>query len=342
MKTMLTFGAAAAIAALFAAGTPARAAEVKFALDWLPQGTTAIWYVAQDRGYFEKEGLTVRIDRGYGSAGAAKALASGSYDIAFGDPNYLTVWNVANPATPAVSVFNLYDKGLAGIVSKASTGIAKPKDLVGKTIAAPEHDAGRQLWPAFAKANGIDPKSVKWITVTPQLRESLLVKGEADAIAAFISGPYFSLPTSGIKTTDIVMFHYAEYGVDIPGNSLITTKKYAAENGDTIKAFVRATIAAVRDVVADPKLAIDTLKKRDALTDVPLETARMKFMMERVILTESVMTNGIGAIDAARMAKATEQMVESFAISAKVDSASLFTNEFLPPKADRMLKPTTN
>ena len=38
----------------------------------------------------------------------------------------------------------------------AQDPLAKPKDLEGKTLAAPPGDSQRQMFPAFAKVNGID------------------------------------------------------------------------------------------------------------------------------------------------------------------------------------------
>ncbi len=67
----------------------------------------------------------------------------------------------------------------------AAPASTEPRHLNGKRIAAPETDAGRQFFPAFAQATGIDLASIRWITVTPQLREPMLARGEADAITGF-------------------------------------------------------------------------------------------------------------------------------------------------------------
>ena len=71
--------------------------SVRFTLDWKFQGPTAAFLVANDRGYYEAEGLDVSIDSGNGSAGAVTRVASGAYEMGFADINALVDFNVQNP-----------------------------------------------------------------------------------------------------------------------------------------------------------------------------------------------------------------------------------------------------
>jgi hypothetical protein len=58
-----------------------------------------------------------------------------------------------------------------------------PADLNGKKLGAPVFDAGRRAFPIFAKANNVT--GVQWTAMDPPLRETMLVRGDVDAITGF-------------------------------------------------------------------------------------------------------------------------------------------------------------
>ena len=86
---------------------PATAAEqVKFILDWAFQGIHGLFTLADDNGHFAKEGLAVKIDRGYGSGDTITKVSAGTYDIGLADVNSLVAFNAKNPGNKVVSFFH--------------------------------------------------------------------------------------------------------------------------------------------------------------------------------------------------------------------------------------------
>jgi NitT/TauT family transport system substrate-binding protein len=67
-------------------------------------------------------------------------------------------------------------------------------------------DAGRRGFPIFAKANGIS--GVQWTSMDPPLRETMLVRGDIDAITGFSFTSLLNLEARGVKTEDIVVLPY--------------------------------------------------------------------------------------------------------------------------------------
>src|SRR5712692_743815 len=104
-----------ALVALSAAATihvtqPALAqTAVKFSLDWKFEGTQAPFLVALDKGYFKAEGLDVTIDAAGGSVEPINRVASGTYDMAFGDINSVIKFRDQNPQAPIKTVFMIYN-----------------------------------------------------------------------------------------------------------------------------------------------------------------------------------------------------------------------------------------
>jgi NitT/TauT family transport system substrate-binding protein len=213
-------------------------------------------------------------------------------------------------------------------------GISRPADLIGKTLAAPESDAGRQLFPAFAKAAGIDPAGVRWQTVTPQLREPMLAQGRANAITGFITSGIFSLRGLGIADPDIVTFRYNEVGADFFATSLLTTRRWAEANPQAVTGLIRALVRAQYESLNDPAGAIEVLRRREPLTDVALETARLRMALEQLTFTDHVRANGFGRVDTARLQRGIDMVREAFNITRPMAWNEVYDPRYLPPASD--------
>ncbi|MBB3771401.1 NitT/TauT family transport system substrate-binding protein [Angulomicrobium tetraedrale] len=335
-KTLsMTLAATLAIAA--STGAQAQT-PVKFTLDWVFQGPTSPFLVALEKGYYKAEGLDVTMDPGQGSAGAVQRVATGAYDIGFADVNSLIEYNAKNPGKEVLCVFMAYDFPPFGVHTLKKNGIATPADLKGKKLGAPVFDASFRLFPAFARKVGLDPKSVEYVNLTPQLREQSLVQGTVD----FISGHYFSsvldLKARGVKAEDIVSFNYSDYGMDVYGNGIIVSPAFA-DKPEVVKGFLRATAKAWKEVAADPAIGVAAAMARDPLIDPKLETERLDLSLKMNVLTPYVKENGMGDVDPARFARSVQDVADAFGLPSAPAPDKVFTNRYLPPKEQRMIAP---
>jgi NitT/TauT family transport system substrate-binding protein len=326
--------AGAAVALAMGMGSAAAQTPIKFTLDWVFQGPTSPFLVALDKGYYKAEGLDVTMDPGQGSAGAVQRVATGAYQIGFADVNSTIEYNAKNPGKEVMCVFMTYDFAPFGVYALKKSGIKEPKDLNGKKLGAPVFDASFRLFPAFAKLNGIS----KWehVNLTPQLRERSLVQGSVD----FISGHYFSsmldLRANGVKFDDIVAMRYVDFGMDVYSNGIVVSPEMA-KNEKAVKGFIAATLKGWKDVIANNKVGIDAALKKDPLIDPALETERLQIALQTNILTPYVKANGMGDVDPARFEKSIKLVSEAFGLPVTPAIDKVFTNKFLPPKADRMV-----
>jgi len=159
---------------------------VRFSIDWVFQGAHAPFAVAIQKNYYKREGLDVTMDRGTGSGETVGRVATGTYDIGYGDTNLLIKFNHDHPDTAVTAVLMVYNSTPAGIVTLTKTGVREPKDLAGRNIASPIGDAARLLFPAFAQKVGIDSNSIEWTSSLPNLRDTLLFQGKVDAVASYV------------------------------------------------------------------------------------------------------------------------------------------------------------
>lgn len=313
-----------------------REASVSLATDWAWQGVYAAYPVAKAEGFYAEEGIDITIDRGFGSGDTITKVATGVYDFGIADFGVLLQFNAENPDEALTAVAIMWDYSPLTILTLAGRGIETPQDLAGRELAAPAGSASRIMFPAFAQAVGLDPNSVNWNSVAPELREPLLVEGSVDATAPFLDA-IITLQGMGVNPDDIIAFHYPEYGLEIYGLALITRPEMISEQPDVVRGVVRATIRGWQHTIANPDNAIAVLKQIDPLIDEQVERDRLDLAVERLIMTPWVEEHGFGAADPERIEAHIDAAVEAMGLERRPDPAVLFTSEFLPPLEERRI-----
>ncbi|MGO4393750.1 ABC transporter substrate-binding protein [Variovorax sp. M-6] len=307
---------------------------IKFQLDWRFEGPGAFFTHPAAKGYFKAGGLDVTVDAGNGSGGAVTRVASGAYDMGFADLAALMEFHANNPDSPnkPVAVMMVYNNTPASVMALKKSGIAKPADLAGKKLGAPVFDAGRRAFPIFAKANNIG--AVNWTAMDPTLRETMLLRGDIDAITGFTFTSLLNLESRGAKAADIVILPYPDYGVKLYGNAIIASPKLIKENPAAVKAFLMAFTKGAKEVIASPAVAIESIKARDGIVNSELETRRLKLAIDTVINTPDARAEGFGQINAGRLSLMASQVSDAFATKTRVNPEAVWNGSMLPPAAE--------
>jgi NitT/TauT family transport system substrate-binding protein len=332
------FTAVAALAVAGFAQIAAAQTPIKFALDWKFEGPSAPYFVALDKGYYKAEGLDVTIDSGNGSVEAINRVASGTYAMAFGDINSLIKFRDKKENAPVKAVAMIYNAPPFAITSLKKYGVLKPKDLEGKTLGAPAPDGAYAQWPIFVKEQKIDASKVKIENVGFPVREPMLAEGKVQAITGFSFSSYMNLRSRGIAQDEIVTMLMSDYGLALYGNALLVNPKFAQENPKAVAGFVRATLRGVADTIANPREAVKSVIKRNAIADEAIEFIRLKMAVDQNFVTKEVLANGLGAVDSKRLTKSIDQIGEAFKYTNKPTADDIFDSKFLPTKAERTLK----
>ena len=310
--------------------------SIKFSQGWLFQATQAQFPLAYEKGYWKAEGLEVAVDRGSGSATSVQRVISGAYDMAYADVGTLIKWNLENPGRELVAFYVAEDGFPLVAVALKKTGISKPKDLEGKSLGAPPFDGGRQMFPVFAKANGIDQSKISWMSMDANLREQMLAKGDVDVITGFITSALPTLNSLGIKNSELTVLKYDDYNMDGFGNAVFATREFVEKNPKTVAAFVKGLNHAMKEMIANPRSAIDALKVRDPLVGTEVETQRLALYIKELLLTKNVRDNGFSAVETKKLESQIASVVDAFGAKGTVTAASIYTDRFLPPKAERI------
>jgi NitT/TauT family transport system substrate-binding protein len=320
---------------LTATAVQAQETAVKFQLDWRFEGPSAFFLVPVAKGFFKAEKLAVTVDAGNGSGNAVNRVASGAYDMGFADLAALMEFHANNPTAPnkPVAVMMVYNNTPAAVFSLKKTGIKAPADLAGKKLGAPVFDAGRRGFPIFQKANGIG--AVNWISMDPPLRETMLVKGDVDAITGFYFTSLLNLEARGVKAEDLSVQLYPQYGVKLYGNAIIAGEDFLKKNPEAVKAFLRAFAKGAKAVIADPKAAIVVVKERDGIVNAELEERRLRLAIDSAVATPDAKAEGFGDARGPRLALMASQVADAYATKGRINPDAVWNGSFLPAAAER-------
>lgn len=311
--------------------------RVRFAVDWVWQGNHAIWTLAQDKGLFAAEKLTVALDRGYGSSDNLTKLGAGALDMALVDPNLLAKFNAENPANQMTATFVVYDAAPSAVIFLKSSGIKTLKDLEGRKLAVTEGDATWLLFRVLCRINNVDLGKIEVVQVAPQLRDSMVIQKRVDASLGFFATAVLNIAATGIPRDDIGYFQYSNHGLSLYSLSLVCKKDYAAANPNAVLGFIRATIGGTKAMLADPKEAVASIIRRDGLLKEAVEMDRAELIKEGSLLTPWVRKNGMSTVDPERFERTTGLVAEALGLAVRPKVADIYTDRFLPPQPQRMI-----
>jgi NitT/TauT family transport system substrate-binding protein len=266
-------------------------------------------------------------------------VATGTYDMGFADLAALMEFHANNPDAPnkPVAVMMVYNNTPAAVMALKKSGIKSAADLSGKKLGAPVFDAGRRGFPIFQKANNIS--NVTWVSMDPPLRETMLARGDIDAITGFSFTSLLNLEARGVKLADVVTLPYAENGVKLYGNVIIASPKLIRENPAAVKAFLSAFARGAKEVMANPDASIQYIKARDGIIDEKLETRRLRMAIDSVIASPDARAEGFGQVNPGRMALMASQVSDAFNTKTRVKADEVWNGGFLPTKAELNILP---
>jgi NitT/TauT family transport system substrate-binding protein len=321
---------------LCAAPAGAQTRNVKIMLDWIIQGTHAPFFVAQEKDYFKAAGVTVdAIDAGRGATNVAVSVAGGAYQFGWVDMPSMVRFNAANPASPLVAVYVSFDETPLAVITRKVVGIRKPADLDGKKIAGGPGTAVHDTISILLKAANAEHVKINWAAVQPQLFGPMMRRGEVDGTGGFTNSNIPAMLELGFTMDDLFVIKYSDFGADMYGLALVTTKKFVDENPDTVRGVVKALNAGTKDTIAAPQKALEVLKARDPMMKLDIEKVRLDIALG-LTSTPHVAKNGLSSVTAEKLKRTIDAIVGAYQLSASPDPATVYTDKFLPPVAERM------
>jgi NitT/TauT family transport system substrate-binding protein len=303
--------------------------DVTFSLDFITLGRHAPWYVALGKGYYEEEGLNVKIVPGKGTAQVIQAIESGIADIGFIDVPSLVISRAAGSTIKMVAVN--YQKAPYTVFSlDPGANVTKPKDLEGLELGSGAGSFIPKILQAFMRMHGLDPNTLKIVNIAPSARVAALVSRRVESVDFFImSYPGIS---RAVKDSKVRAFLLGDHGLELYSNGIGAKESYLKKNPEVVRAFVRAALRGWKYALSNPEEAADIQRKyakglnRQIIID---EIAILK----RLAVVPDTQRNGLGWFDPAKMESNRSFMLENVGIKGTPPKAEdLYVTGFLPEK----------
>jgi NitT/TauT family transport system substrate-binding protein len=163
----------------------------------------------------------------------------------------------------------------------------------------------------------------------------MLKRGEVDGIGAFDNAQVPALISLGVKREDIGLIRYSDFGANLYGLALVTTKKFADENPNTVRGVVSALNRGTKDAIAAPEEALVLMKKYDPLMNLDIERVRLEIALGHTN-TAHTAAHGLSSVTPERLKKTIDAIVTAYKLQVRPSPATVYTEAFLPPATERM------
>jgi NitT/TauT family transport system substrate-binding protein len=161
-------------------------------------------------------------------------------------------------------------------------------------------------------------------------------RGDVDGTGGFTNSNIPAILEMGFAMDDLYVLKYSDFGADMYGLALVTRKKFADENPETTRAVVKALNQGTKDTIAAPQKALDLLKSRDPMMKMDIEKIRLDLALA-LTNTDHVAKDGLSTVTPAKLQKTIDSVVSAYALPTSPDPASIYTDRYLPPAAERMV-----
>lgn len=327
IRKWLALSAALIFFGLWAAVAQA-ADAVPFAFDWIFNGTQAGFFAASDKGYYRDAGMNVALSRGFGSGDTVKRVATGGLMFGLADTSTVVAAR-ANEDVPVRIVAVLYGKAPLGVIYLAESGIKKPKDLEGRTIARAASGSSVTMFPGFLKANSIDRSKIKELVADANTLLPLMISRRVDAVLGQTANMGRYIKMAQEEGLHAEKMNYADFGLVAYGNAIIANTQVLEKRPDLVRRFVEVSLKGNAYALAHPDEAIASMKKIQPEVDAPV--AREELVeVYNLIMTNEVKKNGIGFASQAGMAATIQTVHDALALKRTLAVDEVFDLRFLP------------
>lgn len=299
-------------------------ARVTLFMSYIPSVQFAPVYVAAERGYFEDEGIDIRLENSFNEADGVDRIARN--DLQFGLISGEQIVLARAQGRPVVYVFEWYHRFPVGIVSPADAGITTPGDLAGKVVGVPgPYGASYMGLRALLAAGDLAEDDLGELRSIGFTAPENVCTREVDAAVVYIANEPLTIEKDCFPVNVIEVSNY----VQLVSNGLVTNEQTIRDNPDLVRGMVRAIQRGLADTIADPDTAFE-IAVPEYVPDLPDD----QYDTQRQVLYNSValwQSNDLGRTTPDAWGATQEIMLETGLLAAPLDDlAACYDMQFLP------------
>ena len=298
--------------------------KITFVLDWTPNTNHTGLYVAQEKGYFEDEGLEVEIVQPP-EDGADALVASGKAQFGISFQDTMAPGVVGEDALPTTAVAAVVQHNTSGIISRNGEGMDTPKGLEGKKYATWDAPIEKAMMENVVEADGGDFSKVELIPSTVTDEVSALESKSVDAIWIFYAWAGVATEVAGLET-DYFAFKDINPAFDYYTPVIIGNNEFLEKEPETAKKFLSAVKKGYEDAIEDPDGAAEILCEAAPELDQELVKASQEYLKDQYIAD----ADRWGYIDPDRWNLFYNWLNENGLTENEIPENTGFSNEYLP------------
>ena len=287
------------------------AEKVTIQLKWVTQAQFAGYYVAQDKGYYQAEGLDVTIKPGGPDIATPQVIAGGGADV-------IVDWMPSALASrekgvPLVNIAQIFKKSGLMLTCRKDSGIKSPKDFRGKTLGVWFYGNEYPFlsWmsklgiPTTGGSNGV--KVLKQgFNVDPILQK------QAECVSTMTYNEYWQIVDAGLSPSELVVYKYEDQGVSTLEDGLYVLEKNLRKKAFVSKMarFLKASIKGWKYAGDHPDEAADIVLEND---DTGAQTEKhQRRMMREISKLVGNQPQGIGYLIPADYRRTVDVLMSSY------------------------------
>lgn len=243
-------------------------------LDFVPNAVHSGIYAALSRGFYDDEGVALRVQAPGESTDAPKLLGAGKVEFAILDIHDLGI--ARERGIDLVGVMPLAQRPLASVLARADGPVRRPGEMAGHRVGVTGLPSDEAVVDSEVEADGGDPAAVERVTIGFSAVASLAA-GRVDAATGFWNAEGVALRRQGVP---IRIFKVDEFGAPpYPELVLATSRQTLDEDPELVDAVVAATERGYAFTERDPDAALDAL----LAANPELEAAEQKAQLEALL-----------------------------------------------------------
>ena len=248
--------------------------KASFIPQWSPQAQFAGYYVALEKGIYQKYGINLNIKMGGPYSVPADLLERG--EVNFGTMWLSTAIQKRSQGVRLVNISQIVQRSALMLVAKKGRGIQKPEDINGKKVGLWRDEFRLQPLAFFKKFN-------LHVKIIPQSYSvNLFLRDGVDVASAMWYNEYHTVISAGVNPDELTSFFFHEYGLNFPEDGIYTLEQNFTRNPAVACNFAKASVEGWLYAFNHPDEALDIVLKYMAMANVPANRVHQRWMLNRM------------------------------------------------------------
>ncbi len=245
--------------------------QITVQLKWIHQAQFAGFYTAEAQGYYADENIEVTFKPGGVDIDIFEDVAAGDVEFSVVGADSLIVKRAEG--APITALAAIYRVNPFVLVAFADSGIASPRDFVGKTISLASGGYDEAQYLSMLKQVGVDPSEVN--TVPYSYDDTAFLSGDIDVTVSFAAGSLIPLKEK-VGDREINLIWPGDYGVHFYSDVIVANDELIANNPDLVLRFLRATLKGQQFAIENQDAGVDATMQYAEVQDREVQASMLE------------------------------------------------------------------